>query len=870
MSLRSQALDDESSQKFIDPITLDIMNDPVIAADGKTYDRYSITLWFQNQKSRGFPLTSPLTNINLRTDWLTENKELKAELDSFKASKSSIQVSDIKFALNSDMYRELDRIAGLPQMDLFNLQPPKIVVIGNESHGKSTLLERIVGLPIFPKSRELCTRCVIRVHLRRNPSPGIAEISLKQVPKVFGFGPARASGFDGGFNYFPAPAPAPSPNNYFGAGFAFNPAAAHAQPPGPFGGFNTVPPAVPQFSFSSTVPAFPVTITALDNIREKIQEVMDLLVSTSTQQQVIFDDYEIIVKITLPYCLNLDLLDVPGLVTTSPPNCKQNLPQITHDLALRVIQEQKDSSIFLLVNDIKVPPNQSKGCAVIQEAKIEHQTLGIFTKLDSYISEDAGQEERDLEMLLTDQTRNSFPVGYGWLAASSKKCDSSPLPEVLSRELFLLQSMEGTEKSLFEAKYSKLFSTSKLVGMENIRQKIQIKYEMFIKNQWLPVIQTKLVTFSDNLNSQMLKLGYPVPKDPDYLNVLASSSREKSCCTFFDGKLLNNILRMLFDSVLRSPSSSATSNDSLFSAASSSVDTMTYFNFSSGDELWKLLSTYHNMFNVSYKPYSNYHSNAFFGAPSSTRHGSAPVVSYKNDTVSLLVDPTNTVETRKRVLFLLKSVLTDIGEILRNKLAATEENIERFVDRLCFLSNQEIIVQSAPPAAQKVLLRIERFPALIDILKSVIAQRLSVALKEFDLWCHDFSFDSPLLIPEFFCDKDGRGCCLLQWSKPETLQQYPHLMLEKFYSIFSEVFISKGDIINLEEEDLVLITKESFKDKRLELLKQLQEVREVCKAMNPFATELDSVLEGLNVGNTPSNSQSAPLPVAPGVRSKNK
>jgi GTP-binding protein EngB required for normal cell division len=810
MSLRSQALDDESSQKFIDPITLDIMNDPVFAADGKTYDRYSITLWFENQKSRGFRLTSPLTNANLETDSLTENKELKAELDTFKASKSSIRVSDIKFALNSDIYKELDRLAGLPQMDLFSLQPPKIVVIGNESHGKSTLLERIVGLPIFPKSRELCTRCVIRVHLRRNPSPGIAEISLKQIPRGFHYGAARASSFGGALRSAPR-------------------------------------------SSSSAVPAFPVTITALDNIREKIQELMDQLVSTNTQQQVIFDDYEIIVKITLPYCLNLDLLDVPGLVTTSPPNCKQNLPQITHDLALRVIQEQKDSSIFLLVNDIRVPPNQSKGCAVIQEAKIEHQTLGIFTKLDSYISEDTGQEARDLELLLTHQTRNSFPVGYGWLAASSKKSDTGALPEVLSRELFLLQSMEGTEKVLFEAKYSKLLSTSKLVGMENIRQKIQIKYEMFIKNQWLPVIQTKLVTYSDNLNSQMLKLGYPVPKDPDYLKVLASTSSE-NCCTFFDGKLLNNILRKLFDSVVRSPLSSTT--------PAVPVNTMTYFNFSSGCELWKLVSTYNNMFNVTYKPYSNPWPGC--GATSSTRKA----VSYKNDTVSLLVDPTNTVETRKRVLFLLRSVLTDIGEILRNKLVATDENVKHFVDCLSLLSNQETIVQFPPPAVQKVLLRIERFPALVDILKTVIAQRLSVALREFDLWCHDFSFDSPLLIPEFFSDKDGRMCCLLQWSKPETLQQYPHLMLEKFYSTFSEVFTSKGDIINLEEEDLVSITKESFKDQRLELLKQLQEVREVCKAMNPFATELDSVLEGLNVGNIPSGSQSAPLPVAPGVRRK--
>jgi hypothetical protein len=342
---------------------------------------------------------------------------------------------------------------------------------------------------------------------------------------------------------------------------------------------------------------------------------MDELVSTNNQEHVIFDDYEIVVKITLPYCLNLDLLDVPGLVTTSPPNCKQNLPQITHDLALRVIQEQKDSSIFLLVNDIKVPPNQSKGCAIIQEAKVEHQTLGIFTKLDSYISEDAGHEERDLERLLTDQTRYSFPVGYGWLAASSKKTDILPLPEMLSRELFFLQSMEDTEKSLFEIKYSKLFSSSKLLGMENIRQKIQSKYEVFIKSHWLPVIQKKLLTYSANLNSQMLKLGYPLPRDVDYLSVTRSVS-------FFDGELLNNILRTLFDIVVQSSGSSppplsltapAVPPQSLCSSSPPSfsvlpVDTMRFINFPADGELWRLLSTYHSMFNVTRKPYSDYQS----------------------------------------------------------------------------------------------------------------------------------------------------------------------------------------------------------------------------------------------------------------------
>jgi hypothetical protein len=42
MDFRSLALSDESTYKFIDPISLDVINDPVITADGKTYDRVSI------------------------------------------------------------------------------------------------------------------------------------------------------------------------------------------------------------------------------------------------------------------------------------------------------------------------------------------------------------------------------------------------------------------------------------------------------------------------------------------------------------------------------------------------------------------------------------------------------------------------------------------------------------------------------------------------------------------------------------------------------------------------------------------------------------------------------------------------------------
>eukprot|EP01040_Poterioochromonas_malhamensis_P014225 gene14225-15729_t len=366
------------------------MKDPVIAADGHFYDRQTITNWIETQKAQGRPITSPQTNLPLNDEILTPNTAMKRELDIFIASSSKIQPDDIRFTLSSEIFKELDRISTMSEMRLLDFEAPKIVVLGNESHGKSTILERVIGLPLFPKEKGICTRCVVRVHMRRcvADQPSLAEISVRRV---------LIEGKD----------------------------QVIAVPP-------------------------PAQIVALDNIREKIKEVMDSLIRSDLEQRVIIDDHEIIVKINLPYCLNVDILDLPGLVTTSPASTTQNLPQVTKEIAMRVIGEQRESSFFLLVNDVRVPANQSRGCEVVQEAKIEGQTLGIFTKVDTFVSED-GSESAELQQLL-DSSRGGFPLGYGWMAAASRSVDVAGT----SNKLQAFQVMEQNESRFFREKYGAL------------------------------------------------------------------------------------------------------------------------------------------------------------------------------------------------------------------------------------------------------------------------------------------------------------------------------------------------------------------------------------------------------------------------------
>ena len=54
---------------------------------------------------------------------------------------------------------------------------PEIVVVGEESTGKSSVLERIVGLPLLPRGSDLVTRMPIRLRLGHLSSDGLRKFS---------------------------------------------------------------------------------------------------------------------------------------------------------------------------------------------------------------------------------------------------------------------------------------------------------------------------------------------------------------------------------------------------------------------------------------------------------------------------------------------------------------------------------------------------------------------------------------------------------------------------------------------------------------------------------------------------------------------
>lgn len=73
---------DSVVRTLMDPITLEIMVDPVTTSDNISYDRESIEQWFMACHRQGKPITSPVTNQPLTSEDLRPNVALKSILDS--------------------------------------------------------------------------------------------------------------------------------------------------------------------------------------------------------------------------------------------------------------------------------------------------------------------------------------------------------------------------------------------------------------------------------------------------------------------------------------------------------------------------------------------------------------------------------------------------------------------------------------------------------------------------------------------------------------------------------------------------------------------------------------------------------------------
>ncbi|KAM6985022.1 WD repeat, SAM and U-box domain-containing protein 1 [Aplochiton taeniatus] len=80
-ALNASLTGSDAPDEFLCPITQELMRDPVIAADGYSYEREAIESWI-SAKNR----SSPMTNLPLQTTMVTPNRSLKMAIGRWKSS----------------------------------------------------------------------------------------------------------------------------------------------------------------------------------------------------------------------------------------------------------------------------------------------------------------------------------------------------------------------------------------------------------------------------------------------------------------------------------------------------------------------------------------------------------------------------------------------------------------------------------------------------------------------------------------------------------------------------------------------------------------------------------------------------------------
>jgi len=161
----------EPDWELVCAICIDTFTDPVVAADSKIYCRSCIESWFKSQQEMGRPRSSPLTRAPI-------SKQLTASPVVFDKHFMLAGANVPSILTLRSVFAHLDPLRDILAASLEGWQPPQVVMIGQESSGKSSILERVAMMPLFPRGDDITTRLPIHVHLRN------ADISLPPTLEV--------------------------------------------------------------------------------------------------------------------------------------------------------------------------------------------------------------------------------------------------------------------------------------------------------------------------------------------------------------------------------------------------------------------------------------------------------------------------------------------------------------------------------------------------------------------------------------------------------------------------------------------------------------------------------------------------------------
>jgi GTPase SAR1 family protein len=336
----------------------------------------------------------------------------------------------------------------------FKFSVPRIVAIGEESSGKSSTLERIAMLKIFPSDRRLCTRMPIELRLRH-----CDEAKLPEEYKETGFVEMSLLRCENSRIPEQAASPRMQPNE------------------------------------------------VADKVREWMETIVSLNNETGTGAVTGVTSDRLLIKLFSTRKLNLDLIDLPGIVAGSIRDEPSDMMDRTRKIAGSYLDDINNPHTFVIavVSATETRIRNSQAMELVQRYNKAKMTIGVLTMAD--LAGDPRSNSNPYEILKgrLDGNADDLPsIDLGYFALKNR--DTS----VTTENVQDLVRVNEEEKSWFE---ENLPDHTSQCGINSLIAQLVHMLEKYMLEKWVKAERERLSTLREEVASKLVTLGSFIPSD---------------------------------------------------------------------------------------------------------------------------------------------------------------------------------------------------------------------------------------------------------------------------------------------------------------------------------------------------------------------
>ncbi|MCJ1463834.1 hypothetical protein MMC07_002443 [Pseudocyphellaria aurata] len=273
-------------------------------------------------------------------------------------------------------------------IEALGLPLPKIVVVGDQSTGKSSLIEGISEIKV-PRNVGTCTRCPLEINLTESDRQWICEVSLF---KKYMYEKRSLEGKSSKIKYEGATSSRP-----LGACWVLQDSENF-----PFATLNSkdqVPAALRLAQLATLNPSSPY------------DKYLPGKADPGDSMQVKFSPNVVRLDISGPGLPNMSFYDLPGVISQPEVPEEQYLVDLVKNLVKEYIKD--DSCINLLALPMTDDPTNSTASSLVRDVNAHGRTVGVLTKPDRH--QQGESQTQWLEMLRGQR----FQLGFGYFVVKN-------------------------------------------------------------------------------------------------------------------------------------------------------------------------------------------------------------------------------------------------------------------------------------------------------------------------------------------------------------------------------------------------------------------------------------------------------------------